>query len=137
MSTNGERLTRKSGQGSRRSRETNAAPAEPPPAIDAPFAATDLEPIDAPMWPIQPGQWFQPDLAPTVPLWSGLAIERLHRVPTPDFLGSDILPVDRLSALDDSHASLRANAVPPRLPPSDLAPLGWDPRVLAPKEESQ
>lgn len=91
------------------------------------------EPIDAPKWPLHPAAWFQPELAPSVPVRSGLAIERHNRIPAPDFLHSGIAPADRPEGLHSSPVALTACGRR-ELPQSGLAPLGWDPRAVCRKE---
>jgi hypothetical protein len=119
------RATRKNGAAPKRSTGT-----EPP---GAPFANLEAAPIDVPMWPIHSAVWFQPELAPSVPAWSGLAIERRHRIPAPDFLHSGAVPVQRPDTLDNSRDALAPDARP-EIPQSGLAPLGWDPRAVGRKE---
>src|SRR5579863_4876303 len=42
----------------------------------ATFAVGDTGPIDAPMWPLCAPSWLQPEISPSLPAWTGLAIER-------------------------------------------------------------
>jgi hypothetical protein len=105
---------------------------DPPPAS---FIALDPAPVPAPMWPLHSNVWFQPERAPTFPAWSDLNIERRHRVPAPDFIGSEITAFDRAAAPAPAEEPL-----PPdrrlEAPASELAPIGWDPRAFCPKEEA-
>ncbi|MGD1070510.1 MAG: hypothetical protein ABSB15_10255 [Bryobacteraceae bacterium] len=104
-----------------------------PQPIDATFAATGAGPIDAPMWPLHAALWLQPEPAPSIPAWTGIAIERHHRIPAPDFLQFDTAPANRPGALDDSRDAIEPRTGP-QLPPSGLAPLGWDPRAVGRKQ---
>ena len=129
------RAAKKAGAGPKHSGGSDghaAAPPAPAPP-DESFAGIEIEPIEAPMWPIHPALWFQPELAPSAPQWSGLEIERHNRVPVPDFVRSDIAPFDRPGVRDTSCGALTP-CVRPAVPPSDLAPLGWDPRAVCRKE---
>lgn len=138
--TNGtHRAGKKNGakQSSRPVAHTDERPGPEPPA--APFSTSEPEPIDSPMWPLHSGLWFQPELAPSPPAWSGLAIERHNRIPAPDFLHSGVAPVNRTDVLENSCDTL-APAACPKISESGLAPLGWDPRsvcrpAVARKEE--
>ena len=111
-------------------------PAAAPHAIDAAFAAMEVKPADAQMWQHNPVLWFQPERAPSPPAWTGLAIERHKRIPPPEFSLLETAPLNRP---DRSQSSREAFQRAPRLrlPQSDLAPLGWDPRALARKEEAK
>ena len=137
------RATKKNGDAPKSRVESGARrdpQAGPEPPL-APFSSGDTEPIDAPMWPLHSALWFQPDLAPSAPLWSGLAIEHHNRVPAPDFLHKCNAPLDRADNLDNSPEALTP-VIPPELPRGDLAPLGWDPRAVfrepaCPKEERE
>ena len=105
-------------------------PAQPPAAAE--FVVSGTEPIDALMWAHHPAAWFQPELQPSVAVWSGLTIERRHRVPAPDFVHFDPAPADRPQALDSSR-EMRAPDESCAMPQSRLAPLGWDPRAVCRK----
>jgi hypothetical protein len=121
-----------------------ARPAQPvPQAIDATFAAAEFapaaaEPIDAPMWPLHAALWLQLEMAPSIPVWTGLAIERHNRIPAPGFLYFDTAPPDRPGILDSSAfpSGKTAPGTPARLdlPESGLTPLGWDPRAVCRKQ---
>jgi hypothetical protein len=112
----------------------HAAPAasrDPAPQpLPAPFAVVDGEPVDAPMWPIHPVVWFQPELTPGIPRCSGLSIERQYKVPMPDFLHPDVAPACHPDTPDDTRDPLPPN-LRQELPHGDLAPLGWDPRAVS------
>jgi tetratricopeptide (TPR) repeat protein len=99
-----------------------------------PFAPMEPRPVDAPMWPIHPTIWFQPELAPSAPAWSGLAIERRNRIPAPGFVQPDIAPWNRASALDNACGVLIPDPRP-ETPQNGLALLGWDPRTVLPEGE--
>ena len=105
-------------------------------AKDVVFAATGAGPVDAGAWPTQGDVWLQPALSPAPPAWSGLTIERRHRIPIPDFVRSGAAPLDRPAA-----AAFPADAIAPAaklaLPQSDLAPLGWDARAICRKEKAE
>jgi hypothetical protein len=105
-------------------------------ALPAPFAPIEAEAIDAPMWPIHTTIWFQPDLAPEPPSWSGLAVERRNRIPAPGFLNTDAAPPNRSAVPETSCVAMPANGRP-ELPESDLEPLGWDARAVLWKEERE
>jgi hypothetical protein len=100
------------------------------------FAEIEPKPIDAPMWLLHPVSWLQAERSPSVPLWTGLAIERHYRIPRPEFMPLETAAPNRPGALDNSCAALAAE---PRceLPQSDLAPLGWDPRAVCRKEDNR
>ncbi len=94
----------------------------------AAFVRVESQAQNAPMWPIHPDMWLQPELQLGVPAASGLRIERRHGVPSPEFVREPMTPV--------SHPPSRETTVHPvlprigqQLPGSGLAPLGWDPRV--------
>ena len=112
-----------------------------PQPIDAAFATNETELIDAPMWPLHSAHWFQPELAPSIPVWTGLAIARHHRIPAPGFLPSDITSPNRPVALDSTFASTLdgsrdalSSGARRELPQSGLAPLGWDARAVCRKQ---
>lgn len=130
------RATKRHDAASRRSYRSGArADERPAPApLAGPLASQEALPIEAPMWPHNPAVWFQPELAPSVPLWSGLAIERCHRIPAPDFLHSTAAPFNRPDTTDNSREALRPGASP-KAPESGAAPLGWDPRTVCRKED--
>jgi hypothetical protein len=102
--------------------------------LDAPFTRIEAEPLDAPMWPIHPAVWFQPEVPPMAPAWSSLTIERHNRIPAPGLVQFDIAPLDRADEAADESDAL-APAARPGLSESDLEPLGWDPRAVCGKED--
>jgi hypothetical protein len=132
------------GNGTHRPGKKNGAPSKRAAALAAsataaplePFAAIEAEPVDASMWPVHQTVWFQPDLAPVIPAWSGLAIERRHTLPSPDFLPIETGPVNRANALDRSTEVVGADPSP-EPPLSELELLGWDPRMVSGKEHSK
>ena len=129
------RTTKKNGPAAKRSAGSGAradAGLAPQP-VDATFAAIEAVPIDAPMWPLHPALWFQPERAPSVPVWTGLVIERHNRIPAPDFPRFDTAPPDRPGTLHNSCDALRPGARR-ELPESGLTPLGWDARAVCRKE---
>ena len=136
--TNGtHRPARKSGAAKRSARSevrTNEQAGPEPPS--APFSTREAQPIDAPMWPLHSGVWFQPELAPAPPAWSGLAIDRHNRIPAPDFLHSSAAPINCTDTLENVCGAVTPAAAPD-VPRSDLAPLGWDPRADGRKEERE
>ncbi len=103
-----------------------------PAPLAGPVAGVEAAGVDAPMWPLQSAAWFEPDVPPSPPAWSGLAIERHNRIPAPDFLPSGTAPLNRVDVPDSSRPALAA--VGPKVPESELAPLGWDPRAFCGKE---
>jgi hypothetical protein len=129
------RSTKKNGPAPKRSAgggaRADARPAAQP--VDGTFATMEAEPIDAPMWPLHPALWFQPERAPSAPVWTGLVIERHNRIPAPDFLHSEIAPTDRPGTLDRTCDALTPGARR-ELPESGLMPLGWDARAVCRKE---
>jgi hypothetical protein len=129
------RSTNKNGPAPKRSAGSGVrAEARPAPQpVDGTFAPIEAEPIDAPMWPLHPALWFQPERAPSVPVWTGLVIERHNRIPAPDFPRFDTAPPDRPGTLHNSCDALRPGARR-ELPESGLTPLGWDARALCRKE---
>ena len=133
--TNGtHRATKRNGAAPKRSAGSGLrADARPlPQPLAAAFAIIGDELIDAPKWPLHSAAWFQPELAPAVPVRNGLAIERRYRIPAPDFLHSGTAPPDRPEGLKSSPGELTPVARP-QLPQSGLAPLGWDPRAVCRK----
>jgi hypothetical protein len=95
---------------------------------DAIFVSSGTEPEDAPMWPLSAALWLQPEMGPSIPAWSGLAIERHFGIPSPDFLHPECAPFDRSEARSFCDILRRAATV--KIPESDLTPLGWDPRSV-------
>jgi hypothetical protein len=100
--------------------------------LPASFATREAVPIDSPMWPTHLALWFQPELAPAAPDWSGLAIERRSRIPAPGFLHAEAIPSDcpETTAAADSLADSLTPRTRPGIPQSDGAPIGWDPRAM-------
>jgi hypothetical protein len=134
--------THRTSPGKGREPKRSTARPEPQP-IDAAFAASEPELIDAPMWPLHAAHWFQPELAPSVPVWSGLAIIRHNRIPGPGFLHPDIAPSNIAATPGSNPSRDRTGALAgegalcgrvPQLPDSGLAPLGWDARAMRRKE---
>lgn len=116
-------------------RKNGAVPKRPvAEPLPPPFAVIEAVPIDAPAWPLHSAAWFQPDLAPSGPAWTGLAVERHNSNPAPDFIHFDIAPFNLADRID-RPGDPRPAASCPRIPPSGLDPLGWDPRTVIPKEE--
>ncbi len=105
-----------------------------PEIVAAPFLGTPIEPIEAPMWPIHQPGWFQPETTAAPPSWSGLNIERRHRIPAPDFVRFPVSAFDRAAEPDDDREPL-CEAASPRIPVGALELLGWDARVFAGKKE--
>jgi len=94
------------------------------------FVKAELQAHDAAMWPVHPVVWLQPELSVAVPASSGLHIERKHTIPSPDFLRTAMAPLSHRPSLEKTvHPVLPHISM--RLPGSDLAPLGWDPRVAS------
>jgi len=103
-----------------------------PEVSQAPFAIAAAQPIDAPMWSIHPGVWFQPD-RPPVFAGSGLELARKNRLPAGDFAASVAAsPID-CAATRETPVKPLSPAASPAVPASDLAPLGWDPRTVCRK----
>jgi len=92
--------------------------------------------VDAPMWPVQVVGWLQPEVAPSLPVWNGLSIERHNRIPIHDFLSSGNAPLDRPDVPDNAR-EMRTPAAEPSVPQSGLALLGWDPRAVCWKKEGK
>jgi hypothetical protein len=129
----------KNGSGTKRpAARTNgsATTALAPEVAATPFAGIAVEAIDAPMWPIHPPGWFQPDAPAAAPSWSGLTIERHNRIPAPDFVRSPLEPFDHTAVADGRREACRSSPKP-GISGSDLAPLGWDPRAICLKKEMQ
>lgn len=123
-------------KGSAGKKQTDASPANnAEPFVEAP-AATEIAPVDAPMWPLHSVVWLQTDLGPSAPAWSGLVIAHHNRIPAPDFVSPGVDPLNRQEArAAECHALLRVPT--PKVPQSDLAPLGWDPRTVGRKGGSE
>ena len=98
--------------------------------------AIAVESVDAPMWPIHPAGWLQPETPAMPPSWTGLVIERRNRVPAHDLIQFPLAPFARAGAMESTHGPL-FRAADPSMQQSDLAPLGWDPRAAFPVKESQ
>lgn len=129
---NGTHRTKRNGG----TRKPSAGPAEDPQIAAAPFVEMGAEPVDSPMWALQPAGWYQPQLAPTPPSWSGLVVERRSRIPLPDLLRPEPEPFQMAAEPAASPEHLTASPQP-HFPQSDLAPLGWDPRAHCPKEKGE
>jgi hypothetical protein len=104
--------------------------------LPAPFAPVEATAIDAPAWPLHSAAWFQQDLAPSAPGWTGLAVERRNSNPPPGFIHGDMATLTRPDRIDEPDDP-RTPAACPQIPPSGLDPLGWDPRTVLPKEDSR
>ena len=117
------------------SKRSSARSAELAPEIEAATCvAIAVEPVDAPMWQITPAGWLQPETPAAAPSWTGLNIERRHRIPAPDFLHFALAPFPLPGAIDASREAVFP-AARPTVPQTDLAPLGWDPRAASPNKE--
>jgi hypothetical protein len=90
----------------------------------APFAATDMQPIDTEMWPIHSLVWLQPELKPELPGSSNLRIERQYKIPSPDFLSFDVSPTSYPDTIEGVRDPLPPDKQP-QPPQSDLVLLGW------------
>jgi len=101
-----------------------------------PLCDTEATPIDSPAWPLHSAMWLQPDGVPSVPVWSGLAVERQNRFPIPDFQPPGIAPLDQPGKAHKSRDAF-TTAARPLLPETDLRPLGWDPRAVCWKDEKK
>lgn len=110
-----------------------AAPAPPAPDV-ASFVSVEARAVDAPMWPVHPVAWLQPELRPGDPGLSGLHIERHHRFPAPGFLQLAPTPASPPLTADTARDPLLPNAKR-ACPQSGLAPLGWDPRAASVSDE--
>jgi hypothetical protein len=132
------RLTKTSRAASKRSagrREGFDVRSVPKP-LAAPLATPETPPVDVPGWCLHPAVWFQLELAPSAPSWSGLDIERCNRIPAPDFLHSRAEPYNLPDSLDNSRDALTP-ATRPEIPQSGSVPLGWDPRAVCRKGEHE
>ena len=132
------RLTKTSRAASNRSAGRRAGTdvrSAPKPLAD-PLATADTPPVDVPAWCLHQAVWFQPELAPSAPGWSGLAIDRCSRIPAPDFLHSRAEPYNLPASPDRSRDALTA-AARPQIPQSASAPLAWDPRAVCRKGENE
>jgi hypothetical protein len=90
----------------------------------APFADTDIQPIDTQMWPIHSLVWLQPELKPELPGSSNLRIERQYKIPSPDFLAFEVSPTSYSDTIEGVRDPLPPDKQP-QPPKSDLVPLGW------------
>jgi hypothetical protein len=104
---------------------------DPGPALPAqklaPFIAAEIQAIDTQMWPVHTVVWLEPELKPELPRSSTLRIERHYKVPSPDFRYFDVSPTSHPVTPEAVRDPLPPG-MQPRLPQSDLVPLGWDPR---------
>jgi hypothetical protein len=132
------RLTKTSRAASNRSagRRAGSDVRSAPKPLAAPLATPETPPVDVPAWCLHPAIWFQPELAPSTPGWSGLAIERCSRIPAPDFLHSLAEAYNLPDSLDSSRDALTP-AARPKIPQSASAPLAWDPRAVCRKGEHE
>jgi hypothetical protein len=118
-------------------KRSTARTGELPPEVQAATCvAIPVEPVDAPMWPIHPAGWLQPEAPAAAPSWTGLIIERRNRVPAPDLIQFPLAPFPRAGAINVTSGAV-FSAAAPTLGQSDLVPLGWDPRAASPKKEFQ
>ena len=95
------------------------------------FLKTESAAQDAPMWAIHPFLWLEPELRLAVPAFSGLHIERTHTVPAPDAVRIPMTAVNHTAPSEKLAQPVRP-LIGRHLPTSDLAPLGWDPRLVSP-----
>jgi hypothetical protein len=134
--SNGTHRPAKGQTGSRRKARADADTRAVPELPSAPFRTMEPGPVDAPMWPIHPAAWLQPERAPSAPGWSDLAAERQHRIPAPGFAIAAVRPLDRAAAAEHPD-----QAMPPRpvtgIPESGLGTLGWDPRAESRREKPE
>ncbi len=93
------------------------------------FAAVESPPMDAGMWPAHPALWLHPEPAPRLPQSSGLCLERRNKAFPPEFSCSEGAPAEGNRALAEIRACPPSIGI--GLPPSDLTPLGWNPRAAA------
>ena len=107
-----------------------------PQPIVAEFAEMETEPVDSSTWLLHAALWFQPERGPSLPGWTGLAIERHHRIPSPDFSETETMAVDRPGMMDCACDVIKPDRRQ-SFPQSDLAPMGWDARSIARKEEGK
>lgn len=110
-----------------------ASGTQPPLAPEPPasFLAMEPAPVGTPMWPLHSAAWFQAEQTAAPPAWTGLTIERHHRIPSPRFFCPELAAFDRAALPDSSGEAIRSR---PDFPQSGLAPAGWDPRAFSPKE---
>lgn len=110
-----------------------AAPFEP-----ADFCVEEMPAMDAPMWPVHPFTWLQPDLQPVLPDMCGLAIERHHKLPAPGLVDLGMQVIHGPGANEAAREEVRRRRGVPReiapvphyaVPASNLPLLGWDPRA--------
>jgi hypothetical protein len=88
------------------------------------------------MWPIHPSRWFQPEPSAVPPSWSGLNIERRHRLPAPDLIHFPLAPYGRsVTQASEPACPAMSSVAAPSIPASRLDPLGWDPRAFHLKKE--
>jgi hypothetical protein len=120
------------GNGIHRPGKENGAAAMQAPA--ATFITIQPKPVDAQTWLLNRMAWFQPEVEPAPPAWSGLTIERCHRVPAPGFLHCAPAPPDRSRTLENPLDAQKPGARE-KIPESGLAPLGWDARLFSQKEK--
>ena len=102
----------------------------------APFRTMEPVPVDAPMWPIHPAAWLQPERPPAAPAWNDLAAERQHRIPGPGFAVAALRTWDRPAAPEHPAEAMITRPVA-GIPESGLGPLGWDPRVESRREKPE
>jgi len=130
--TNGTHPSKKRNPPKRSTVAGKPAAASGPAPLAQPIPCVNPVAVDVPKWPLQSAAWLEPDVPPSPPAWSGLAVERHHRIPVPDFLPFDTAPLNRMDGPKTSQPAVAAAG--PILPHSDLAPLGWDPRAVGRKE---
>jgi hypothetical protein len=89
------------------------------------------EQVDAEMWPVHPAAWFQREMAPVIPAWSGLGIERRNRAGLFDFAPVTVRPVNCAAEAGQPFEFVKGSGAATVIPASGLAPMGWDARALA------
>jgi hypothetical protein len=89
----------------------------------APPADLDVQAAGGPTWPLHPFLWLQPAAPIALPFSSGLRIERLHGMPSPDFRELAVLAASGEAKLARGSRPALPD-IPQRLPESGLEPLG-------------
>jgi len=99
-----------------------------PEVVGAAFAELEARLADASMWLHHAASWLQSEAMPSIPEWTGLAVERRYRMPSPGFLVFGVEAMDRAAGTRGPGVCMEHSQ--PELPESGLGPLGWDARTV-------
>jgi hypothetical protein len=118
----------------RRREKPTSAGADPHPEL-AGFRAVEPGPATAPMFPLEPGTWLQPEFDVVAPKVAGIRIERRAKLAVPTFARIDA-PPNPGRAVPSEASDSRPSAVEVVWPAGDLRLLGWDARAVLKSQEA-